>query len=88
MLYLCLAHGFLPPALIETKSVPILKSKSGNLSDISKYRHTAFATIVSKMFETVLLFKCTEYLSTSGNQFGFKSSHNTDLMYLHIERVY
>ena len=26
------------------------------------------------MFESVLLFKCAEYLSTSDNQFGFKSS--------------
>ena len=31
------------------------------------------------MFESVLLFKCEEYLSTSDNQFGFKSSHSTDL---------
>ena len=31
------------------------------------------------MFESVLLFKCAEYLSTSDNQFGFKSSNSTDL---------
>ena len=31
------------------------------------------------MFESVLLFKCAEYLSTSDNQYGFKSSHCTDL---------
>ena len=45
----------------------------------SNYRPIALATIVSKMFESVLLFKCAEYLSTSDNQFGFKSSHSTDL---------
>ena len=52
---------------------------SGNLSDSSNYRPIALATIVSKMFESVLLFKCAEYLSTSDNQFGFKLSHSTDL---------
>ena len=31
------------------------------------------------MFESVLLLKCAEYLSTSDNQFGFKSCHSTDL---------
>ena len=31
------------------------------------------------MNESVLLLKCAEYLSTSGNQFGFKSCHSTDL---------
>ena len=76
---LCLAHGYLPPAMIETTIVPIVKNKSSNLSDSSNYRPIALATIVSKMFESVLLFKCAEYLSTSDNQFGFKSSHSTDL---------
>ena len=31
------------------------------------------------MFESVLLLKCAEYLSTFDNQFGFKSCHSTDL---------
>ena len=31
------------------------------------------------MFESVLLLKFAEYLSTSDNQFGFKSCHSTDL---------
>ena len=35
---LCLAHGYLPPAIIETTIVPIVKNKSGNLSDSSNYR--------------------------------------------------
>ena len=76
---LCLAHGYLPPAMIETTIVPIVKNKSGNLSDSSNYRPIVLATIISKMFESVLLLKCAEYLSTSGNQFGFKSCHSTDL---------
>ena len=56
-----------------------VNNKSGNLSDSSNYRPIALATIVSKMFESVLLFKCAEYLSTSDNPFDFKSSHSTDL---------
>ena len=34
---LCLAHGYLPPAIIEITIVPIVKNKSGNLSDSSWY---------------------------------------------------
>ena len=30
------------------------------------------------MFESVLLYKCAESVSTSDNQIGFKSSHSTD----------
>ena len=50
---LYLAHGYLPPAMIETTIVPIVKNKSGNLSDSSNYRPIALATIISKMFESV-----------------------------------
>ena len=76
---LCLAHGYKPPAMIKTIILSIVKNKSGNLLDSSNYRHIALATIISKMFKPVLLLKCAEYLSTSGNQFGFKSCHSTDL---------
>ena len=76
---LCLTHGYIPPAVIETTIVPIVKNKSGNLSDSNNYSFIALATIVSKMLESVLLLTCVEYLSTSDNQFGFKSLHCTDL---------
>ena len=44
---LCLSHGYLPIALIETTIVPIVQNKSGNLSDSNNYRPIALATIVS-----------------------------------------
>ena len=39
----------------------------------------AIATIVSKVFESVILYKCEEFLYTCDNQFGFKSKHSTEL---------
>ena len=74
-----LSHGYIPTALIETTIVPIVKNKSGNLSDSNNYRPIALATIVSKILESVLLIKCGEYLTSCDNLFGFKSSHSTDL---------
>ena len=76
---LWLSHGYLPIALIEATIIPIVKNKSGNLSDSNNYRPIALATIVSKILESVLLIKCGEYLTTCDNQFGFKSCHSTDL---------
>ena len=69
----------LTTSLIETTIVPIVKNKSDNLSDSSNYRPIALATIISKMFQSVLLLKCAEYLSTSDNQFGFKTCQSVDL---------
>ena len=65
--------------MIETTIVPIVKNKCGNITDSNNYRPIALATIVSKLFESVLLMKCEQYLTTSANQFGFKTGHSTDL---------
>ena len=74
----CLSHGYLPPHMIETTIVPIVKNKCGKLSDSNNYRPIALATIMSKVFESVLLLKCESYLDTCDNQFGFKSKHSTE----------
>ena len=60
----------LTTAMAANFTVPIIKNKSDDLSDISNYRPIALPTniITSKMFESVLLFKCKEYLSTFANQ--------------------
>ena len=76
---LFLSHGYLPPKLIETTIVPIIKNKCGNISSSSNYRPIALATIISKLLESILLLKCEEYLCTSANQFGFKTAHGTEL---------
>ena len=71
----CLSHGYLPPAMIKTTIVPIVKNKCGNISESNNYRPITLATIISKLFESVLLVKCEDY----SNQFGFKKGHITDL---------
>ena len=43
---LCLSNGYLPADLVETTIVPVVKNKSGNLSDSNNYRPIALATIV------------------------------------------
>ena len=48
----------------KTTVVLIVRSKCGNLSESNNYRPFAFATIFSKVFESVLLLKCEENLFT------------------------
>ena len=74
--------------MIETAIVPIVKNKCGNITDYNNYRHIALATIVSTLLESDLLMKCEQYLTTSANQFGFKTGHSTDIMHICIERIY
>ena len=48
---LFLSHGHLPPILIETTIVPIIKNNCGNIN----YRLIALATIIFKLQESILL---------------------------------
>ena len=58
--------------------VPILKNKAGNLSSGNTYRPIALANVMSKVFKSLILLRCEQFLTTVDNQFGFKSGHSTD----------
>ena len=75
-----LIHGYLPQGLIDTNIIPLVKNKCGNLSDKNNYRPVVISNYsLSKVFELILLDRCEEYLWTSGNQFGFKVNHSTEM---------
>ena len=78
-------YGYLPPAITGACIVPIVL-KCSNLSHSNNYGHIAFANIISKVFESVILLKC-ETVFTCNNQFGFKP-HNTDLCISFVETMY
>ena len=75
---LCMSHGYIPQPLIETTIVPIIKNKAGNLSSGNNYRPIALANVMSKVFESLIILRCEQFLTTADNQFGFKSGHSTD----------
>ena len=37
------------------------------------------SSVISKVFENVILYRLEEYLWTINNQFGYKAGHSTDL---------
>ena len=71
-------HGYLPGDFMKTIIIPLVKNKSGDLSDVNNYRPIALVTVVSNNFENILLELMEPYLSTTDNQFGFKKGHSTD----------
>ena len=48
------------------------------LNNSNNYRPIALATILSKLFKSVIFLKCEMFLDTCPYQFGFKKGHNTD----------
>ena len=66
-----LLNGFLPNTTMVTIIAPIIKNKSGDLSDNDNYRSIAIATVTSKRFESLILSRGDTFLTTCANQFGF-----------------
>jgi len=47
--------GYLPKPFMQSLIIPLVKSKSGDLTDVNNYRAIALSTAVSKLFEMLLL---------------------------------
>ena len=76
---LCLVHCYVPNLCSYSVLTPIIKSKHDDVTAISNYRPIALATIFSKFLELFILHMIKEFLVSVDNQFGFKSSHSTDM---------
>ena len=83
MLAMCLTglfiHGFLPDSMLYIVLVPVVKDKSGKISQKDNYRPIALASIISKVVEIILLCRISCFLETSCCQFGFKTKLGTDM---------
>jgi len=79
---LCLWCDHLPKDLICSMFVPLVKNKSGDLSDVDNYRAIAISNSCSKLLELVMYNYYVSILSedfVDNHQFGFKKSHSTGL---------
>ena len=74
-----LIHGFLPDDLMKCELIPVAKDLGGDLSSSNNYRPIALASIMSKVFELVLLGRMKNFIHTSDNQFGFKANSGTEM---------
>ena len=54
-------HGFLPSDLTDIVLVPIVKDKTGDISDKGNYRPIALASVISKVLEMALLVKLEQH---------------------------
>ena len=75
-----LIYGFLSDTMMVTVIAPTMKNIFGDLSDNNNYIPIALATVVSKLFESLLLSRATPFLTTCANQFGFKKQQSTEML--------
>ena len=82
-----LVHGYLPSKMISGHIVPVIKNKCGKLSSKSNFRPIGICTIMSKLFEYILLSRLELYLKTSDNQFGFKNQSSTNMCIFLLKEI-
>lgn len=83
-----LTHSYLPADMICTTFVPLLKNKSGDISDINNYRAIALSNAISKFFEDIILDSLHQYDNDDDMyQFGFKAGHSTTMGCHVLKRV-
>ena len=81
------SHGYMPPNLMKSVIVPIIKDKRGQVTDKNNYRPIAMTSVSSKILELLILERYSDALSTTHNQFGFKEAHGTDLCIFTLKQV-
>ena len=72
--------------MMVTIIAPIIKNKSGDLSDNNNYRPIALAIVASKLLESLILSRATPFLTTCADQFGFERLLIERLIFVLIER--
>ena len=72
---------------MDTVIVPIVKHKKGDLGSKNNFKPIALTTIMSKLFEILILNRYGDLLHSTDNQFGYKKKHVTDLCVYTLKQV-
>ena len=72
-----LFHGYTPDGFVLSTITSIPKCKRKSLNDSNNYRGIALSSILSKLFDWIILIKHGDIFESSDLQFGFKPGHST-----------
>ena len=70
-------HGYAPPEFIHSSMIP--KGARADLSNSDMYRSIAISSLLSKIFDNVIIERQQDFVSTSNYQFVFKAKSSTVL---------
>lgn len=84
---ICFVHSYLPPDLMKTLVVPIVKNKTGDVSDKSNYRPISLAAVVAKVLDSVLNSYLNKRLKLHDAQFGFRPGLSTETAILGLKHT-
>ncbi|KAG7299102.1 hypothetical protein JYU34_017603 [Plutella xylostella] len=83
----CVGHSYLPEDLMRTIVVPIVKNRTGDVSDKTNYRPISLATVVAKVLDSLLDRHLESHLHLHDAQFGFRSGLSTESAILSLKQT-
>lgn len=84
---MCISHAYLPSDLMKTIVVPIVKNKTGDISDKCNYRPISLATIIAKVLDGMLDAYLNDYIHLQDAQFGFRPGLSTESAILGLKHT-
>ncbi len=72
-----LRYDYLPDSFMLTMLVPLLKSKTGDITNTCNYCPIALSIVCLKIMEKCLLSRFEHFLYTNDYQFAYKREHST-----------
>jgi hypothetical protein len=88
---LFLKFSIVPKQFMQCVIIPLVKNKSGDMSDVNNYRTISNSTAMSKLFENTIFDSVTNSITSADYQFGFKPSHSTAIctnVFKHVTDYY
>ena len=82
-----LRYTFIPKNFMNVIMVPIIKNKCGDPCSKDNYRPISLASIISKVFERILLLRCENFLLVSDNQFAYSKNLSTELCIYTMKQI-
>ena len=76
---LFMAYGYVPDALSQATIIPLVKCKTGDLTDVNNYRAIALSNSITKLLESLLFSFIESRDAADDYQFGFKKNHSTSI---------
>ena len=77
---------YLPSKLMDTVIVHIVKDKKGDLGSKHNFRPPK-TTIMSNLFDILILNRYGDLRHSTDNQFGYKTKHATDLCVYTLKQI-
>lgn len=74
----CLRHSYLPQDLMKTIVIPLVKNRTGDITEKTNYRPISLATVLAKVLDRVLDVHLQGRLKLHDAQFGFREGLSTE----------